>query len=181
MVDEQELILRSMQGDVSSFGLLVQSYQSSVFNACYRLTGDRHEAEDLAQEAFFRAYQRMNTFNTTLPFGPWIRRIATNLSINQLEKKKAPVVSVDEDRDQTPDDLQKSPETTLEEAQTSREIRNALLELPLQYRLVIELRHYQDLSYEEISTTLQIPISDVKSHLFRARKILAEKLKAYEQ
>jgi RNA polymerase sigma-70 factor (ECF subfamily) len=177
---EQGLVLRARQGDTAAFSGLVQSHQAGVFNVCYRLLGDRHEAEDLAQEAFLRAYQRLHTFNPDLPFGPWMRRVAANACLNHLEKKRAALFSFDEERDDPPDTRQPGPEAALRQAELHGELRAALLALPPAYRVVIELRHYQELSYEEIAASLSIPLSDVKSHLFRARKMLAEKLKAYE-
>ena len=83
---DRDLALRARRGDAEAFGELVRRYQTSVFNVCYRLLGERREAEDLAQEAFIRAYERLDTFDADLPFGPWMRRVAANLCLNWMER-----------------------------------------------------------------------------------------------
>ena len=171
---DRELIVRARRGDRNAFGELVTCYQTGVFNVCYRLLHERDEAEDLAQETFMRAYDRLHIFDLDREFGPWIRRIAANLCLNYLESRKV-TVQLDEERDA---DESQRPEKQVEVQERSAQIRAALLSLPPHYRVVIELRHYQELSYDEIARELQIPLSDVKSHLFRARKLLAEKLHA---
>jgi RNA polymerase sigma-70 factor, ECF subfamily len=171
---DRELIVRARRGDRNAFGELVTCYQTGVFNVCYRLLHERSEAEDLAQETFMRAYDRLPMFDLDREFGPWIRRIAANLCLNALEARKV-TAQLDEERDA--DDGQR-PERQVEVRERSAQIRDALLSLPPHYRVVIELRHYQELSYDEIASELKIPLSDVKSHLFRARKLLAEKLHA---
>ena len=171
---DRELLVRARRGDRNAFGELVTCYQTGVFNVCYRLLHERDEAEDLAQETFMRAYDRLHIFDLDREFGPWIRRIAANLCLNYLESRKV-TVQLDEERDA---DESQRPEKQVEVHERSAQIRATLLSLPPHYRVVIELRHYQELSYDEIARELQIPLSDVKSHLFRARKLLAEKLHA---
>ncbi len=171
---DRDLILRARRGETDAFGELVQRYQAAVFNVCYRLMGERREAEDMAQEAFIRAYTRLESYDPTRPFGPWMRRVAANLCLNRLEMLPAAQPEIDEERD--PDDPAQRPEPMAEQRNEAERLRRALLALPPHYRAVIELRHRQELSYEEIAETLRLPLSDVKSHLFRARKLLAEKL-----
>ena len=170
---DRDLILRARRGDAEAYGELVKCYQTSVFNVCYRILHERGEAEDLAQETFMRAYGRLNTFDIEREFGPWIRRVAANLCLNYLESQRNSA-ELDEERDtgESP-----GPEAVVEVHERSEQIRRALASLPAHFRIVIELRHYQEMSYDEIAAELNIPLSDVKSHLFRARKILAEKLK----
>src|SRR5512134_857872 len=174
--NDRDLIIRARRGAAGgdAFGELATRYQTSVFNVCYRLLHERGEAEDLAQETFMRAYDRLHTFDLDREFGPWIRRIAANLCLNYLEARKA-TTPFDEERGA--DDNQRT-ERQVEVQERSAQIRAALASLPPHYRVVVELRHYQQLSYEEIAAELAIPLSDVKSHLFRARKLLAEKLHA---
>ena len=171
------LLRRCKNGDVEAFGELVQRYQQAVFNVCFRMLQERRDAEDLTQETFIRAYRRLETFDIERPFGPWIRRVATNLCLNFLEKRYIPQVPLDEERDHPAKSNLIGPEETRIKVEAQDRIRAAIMELPAKYRAVIELRHYQALNYAEISETLNIPISDVKSHLFRARKRLAERLK----
>jgi RNA polymerase sigma-70 factor (ECF subfamily) len=171
---DRDLILQARSGESEAFGELVTRYQMGVFNVCYRILHERREAEDLAQESFIRAYERINTFDIEREFGAWIRRVAANLCLNHLEAQKV-TVELDDERDADPT---QRPESVVEVNERSEQIRKALASLPANYRLVIELRHYQQMSYDEIAAQLNIPLSDVKSHLFRARKILAEKLHA---
>lgn len=169
-----DLILRARRGETEAFGELVTRYQTSVFNVCYRFLHERGEAEDMAQETFMRAYDRIHTFEIERKFGPWIRRVAANVCLNHLEAQHI-TAELDEERDSN--ETQK-PETVVEIRERSEQIRHVLASLPPRYRAVVELRHYQQMSYDEIAAELQIPLSDVKSHLFRARKLLAEKLHA---
>ncbi|HEU0294190.1 MAG TPA: sigma-70 family RNA polymerase sigma factor [Anaerolineales bacterium] len=173
---DRDLIVRARRGAAGSdaFGELVTRYQTGVFNVCYRLLHERGEAEDLAQETFMRAYDRLHTFDLERDFGPWIRRMAANLCLNHLESRRV-IAPLDEERDA---DESQRPEKQVEVRERSAQIRRALASLPPHYRVVIELRHYQEMSYDEIAVELNIPLSDVKSHLFRARKLLAEKLHA---
>jgi len=121
-----------------------------------------------------RAYDRLQTFDLEREFGPWIRRVAANLCLNYLESRRV-TAPLDEERDA---DQTLLPEAVTEVRERSEQIRAALSSLPPHYRVVVELRHYQELSYDEIAKELNIALSDVKSYLFRARKLLAEKLHA---
>jgi len=170
---DRALVLRVRGGDSEAFGDLVQRYQTSVYNVCYRLLGESGAAEDQAQEAFIRAYQRLDQFDLDRPFGPWVRRVAANLCLNRLAGTRGPVLSLDDERDQAIQDTAPDPAAAREQAETADALRAAIAALPPQYRVVIELRHFQDLSYAEIAAELGLPVSDVKSHLFRARKLLA--------
>jgi RNA polymerase sigma-70 factor (ECF subfamily) len=174
---DQALAQRASRGDTEAFGSLVQRYQSAVYNVCYRLMGERGAAEDLAQEAFVRAYQRLDRYDPARPFGPWVRRVAANLCLNALEMRRPPFVSLDDERDAPmAAPAEHDPATAHEQAEEAAAVRAALLGLPPHYRAVIELRHFQELSYAEIAAALRLPVSDVKSHLFRARQLLARRL-----
>ena len=171
---DRDLVVRTRRGESELYGELVRRYQTAVFNVCYRLMGERREAEDATQETFLRALDRLGTFNIDLPFAPWIKRVAANLCLNRLESAR-PESSLDDERDEIASD--ETPETAHDESERAKQVRQALRELPAHYRVVIELRHYHDMSYDEIAQTMKLPVSDVKSHLFRARKILAEQLR----
>jgi RNA polymerase sigma-70 factor, ECF subfamily len=173
-LSDRDLIQCARRGETEAFGELVTRYQTSVFNVCYRLLHERAEAEDLTQESFIRAHERLSTFDEERPFGPWIRRVAANVCLNHMSVQKT-TAELDDERDS---DGNQRPEVIREARERSEQIRDALASLPPHYRIVIELRHYQEMSYAEIVTALDIPLSDVKSHLFRARKLLAEKLHA---
>jgi RNA polymerase sigma-70 factor (ECF subfamily) len=158
----------------------VRQYQNSVFNVCFRLLGERREAEDLTQEAFLRAFRRLHTFDDQRPFGPWIRQVATNLCLNHLSRSAPASLPLEEERDSADFSLDQSPESILIGRSQAAQVRAAILALPPHYRAVIELRHFQDLSYAEMANTLGLSLQQVKTHLFRARKTLARGLKIHD-
>ena len=171
-----DLVLRTRQGRLEAYGELVRRHQTSVFNVCYRLMAERAEAEDMAQEAFVRAYQRLATFDTSRPFGPWIRRVAANLCLNRFQRRTPAQVSLEDETDQVEADPSAAPEQARVQQEQAERLRAAILDLPPHDRAVIELRHFHDLSYQSIARTLDMSLSDVKSHLFRARRRLAARL-----
>ncbi len=184
--DEQTLLLQVRKGDEAAFALLVQRYQTAVFNVAYRMFGRRQDAEDAAQEAFLRAYRALDRFDVQRPFAPWIKRITTNLCLNWLESErvkpqlsaadlnpgKAEAPTMDQWAQAAP-----GPEQVMVQQERSDRLRRAILQLPPRYRAVIEYRHFQEMRYDEIAAVLARPLSSVKSDLFRARKLLAEKMK----
>lgn len=177
---DRALVKQTQAGHTEAYGELVQRYQNTVFNVCYRLLGERRDAEDLTQEAFIRAFQRLASYDTERHFGPWIRRVAANLCYNHIKSVAPPHLLLDEERDLPDNNLEVGPEADRIYVENKEYLREAISSLPAQYRMVIELRHYQELSYAEISAELDLSLSDVKSHLFRARKQLAKRLKKHE-
>ncbi len=172
---DRSLVLRTKRGELEAYGDLVRRYQGSVFNVCYRMLGDAHDAEDLTQETFIRVHSRLDSYDCDRPFIPWVRRIAVNLCLNFINQNRRYVLPLD-DEFELAVSKESSPERAQEEHERNALLRQAICLLPAHYRAVIELRHFQELSYFEISKALNIPLSDVKSHLFRARKSLAQRL-----
>lgn len=186
VADERDLVLRAQKGDVDAFGELVRGHQSAVYNVAYRMVGNRRDAEDAAQEAFLRAFKAFDRFDPDRPFAPWVKRITTNVCLNWLHSSRVKTTNVVTDTHYpgqdtfTMDKYAQSrplPEQEAARRETAEQIRSAILRLPPHYRAVIELRHFQDLSYDEIAETLERSLSSVKSDLYRARKKLAELLK----
>ncbi|MEM8533889.1 MAG: sigma-70 family RNA polymerase sigma factor [Chloroflexota bacterium] len=180
---DQQLVTRARSGRPDAYGELVRRYQADVFNVIFRLTGEQQEALDLAQETFVRSYHALDSFDTTRPFGPWIKRIATNLTLNALQRRRVTMVpftrhstATDDTVEWEPPDSSNEPEAVYLAQERDTILRNAILELAPHHRAVIELRHFQELSYEEIAEALDIALSDVKSHLFRARRHLRQRL-----
>ena len=173
--DDRGLALRVLQGDREAFGEIVHRHQQAVFNAAYHIAGDVHDAEDATQETFIRAYRFFGKFDPDRPLGPWLKRIAVNVCLNRLDRRK-PASLLDEDLAPA-SDPNPGPEAQSVYRDRDQRIRSELVRLPPRYRAVIELRHFQDLSYDEIARELKRPLSDIKSDLFRARKLLAERLK----
>lgn len=174
-VSESELARRVASGDQDAFAEVVRLHQRAIYNLAYRMLGNAQDAEDATQDAFIRAYQFFDRFDTDRPLAPWLKRIAVNVCLNRLKSEK-PASSL-EDSLFPPKDPRPGPEIQAGTRQRQEYIRAEVLRLPAQYRAVIELRHFQEMSYEEIAQVLKRPLSSVKSDLFRARKILAEHLK----
>jgi RNA polymerase sigma-70 factor (ECF subfamily) len=173
---EHELAVRSQRGDLDAYGELVRLHQGAVFSVCYRLLGERGDAEDASQETFIRAYERLQLFDPQRPFGPWVRRVAANLCINRMQALKDHGLPFEDELENRHVPSQPSPEALAEKNEESMRIWMAIMDLPPHYRAVIELRHFQDLSYDEIAHALEIPVGVVKTHLHRARKILSKGL-----
>jgi len=171
--DDSTLARRAAQGDGDAFGELVCRYQSVIFNVALRLLGDAHTAEDAAQETFIRAYRFIARFEPERPIGPWLKKIAVNVCLNLLARHADLPLAANHDAP-APDP---GPESQAVEQEFNRQVRAAILSLPPRYRAAIELRHFQNLSYAEMAEALRHPLSDVKSDLFRARKLLAQQLK----
>lgn len=174
---EQSLARRSLSGDLDAFGELVRIHQAAVFNVCLRLMGSAAEAEDLAQEAFVRAFQKLDTYDLERPFGPWIRRLAANLCINNLRRSRPTAFSLEDERDLVNVPAQGDPEARWTDRERNETVREAILGLPPRDRAVIEFRHFQNMSYGEIADALDMSVSEVKSRLYRARSRLAERLR----
>jgi len=177
---DYDLAVHARRGDAEAFGELVRRYQTSVFNVCYRMMGNRQEAEDMSQEAFIRAYSRLATYDAERPFGPWIRRVAANFCLNRLASKAPINLPLMEEHEPVHTPHERNLEQTTETADRARAIRQAMANLPPHYLAVIELRHFQELSYNEISHAMGISLPQVKSYLFRARKLLGEALREHE-
>ncbi len=182
-LDDAELVQATLSGDTQSFGLLVQKYQDRLFNTLVRFTGSRHDASDLAQDAFVQALVKLDTFRGDARFYTWLYRIAINLSLSQRRKKR-PVVSVDAAKDQLgeePIDELQGPEQDLEQKERAQLVQQALLELGEEHRQILVLREMESCSYEEIGDILDVPVGTVRSRLFRARVQLKDQLQAMLQ
>ena len=177
---DRQLVAQALGGRPDAYGELVRRYQAAVYNVAFRLVGERQEALDVAQDAFVRGFHALRTFDQERAFGPWIARVATNVALAGLQRRRVMAVSfgrifgADGDEREVLPAPGDGPEEEFVAAERGAELRRAILALPPQYRAVIELRHFQELSYEEIAATVGIPLSDVKSHLFRARRMLRE-------
>lgn len=172
---EQAWALAAKKGDRTAFLHLVDSYQRPVYNLCYRMLGQVHEAEDAAQETFLRAYTRLNTYQSDRKFSAWLLSIAAHYCIDRLRQRRQQLISWDE---LPPWRWLSDPDPQPEEAALKHEAQasvQALLDvLPPDYRAAIILRYWYELAYDEIAQTLQTSVSAIKSRLFRARQMLAE-------
>lgn len=170
--DEKELLYDAKNGDYAAFGKLVERYQRKVYTVIYRFVRNHHEADDLAQEAFIRAFKAIGRFDLNYPFGPWMYRIAINLTINHLKKRRLKMSDVDLEFQESGS----SPQLTREQIETRKKVHTAIAKLPVKLRQVLVLRVYEDWPYSRIAEVLDLPIGTVMSRLARARNALKEEL-----
>ena len=178
MTAEKILIKRAKGGDTRAFEALVNHHARYVFTLTNRLLPNTQEAEDLAQETFIRAWQNLAKFRGEAQFRTWLYRIATNLCYNRLPNLKRDLAAVDPDdsvglSDQTP-----RIETQMIRNEAVVELSDAINTLPESYRLLIVLRHVNELSYQEIAQVTDLPLGTVKTGIFRARKMLKDRLES---
>jgi RNA polymerase sigma-70 factor (ECF subfamily) len=174
---EAQWIAESKTGDMDAFAKLVEKYQKPVYSVCYRMLGTPTAAEDAAQEAFIRAYQALDRYDPDRSFATWILSIASNYSIDQLRKKKVTLLSMDNEKYGwlAPPDPGPSPEKTILDKEKQALVQDILAELPETDRAAVILQFWHDYSYDEIAEALDLSSSAVKSRLFRARRLMAEK------
>ena len=172
--DERELIALAIQGDRGAFGQLVLRYRDGVVNVIYRMCGDANLAEDAAQEAFVRAWQKLSRYRPQAPFRNWVYRIATNAALDVLRRQRE-TVELDSVVLPAPAD---NPEAAIIGRERGERVRRAVLALPDAGRAVLILREYEGLSYREIADTLNIPLGTVMSRLSYARTQLRQMLAA---
>ena len=174
---ESQWIAEAKTGDKDAFAKLVEKYQRPVYSVCYRMLGTPTAAEDAAQEAFIRAYQALDRYDSNRSFATWILSIASNYSIDQLRKKKVTILSMDNEKYgwMAPPDPGPSPEKAAIDKEKSALVQAILTDLPETDRAAVILQFWHDYSYDEIAETLGLSSSAVKSRLFRARRLMAEK------
>ncbi len=177
--DDLQLVTASKGGDQDAFAQLVQRYQRRVFNLVYRMLQQYEEANETTQETFLAAWQGLPAFRGDARFATWLYRIAYNCSLKQLEQRKrdkALQVALEAEQDNT-----KLTDTEMDVRDRQALVREHLSHLPAKYRIVLILRHLQDMTYEEMAEILTMPIGTIKTHLFRARNLLKERLQALDR
>jgi RNA polymerase sigma-70 factor (ECF subfamily) len=172
--DDLALIDRCRAGDTAAFEGLVDRYQRVLFTVALRMLGDYAEASDAAQNAFIKAYDKLGSFDRSRRFFSWIYRILVNECLN-AHRDRPP-------HEELAPDLPggETPAALFEAGERRARVQAAILALPLEYREVIVLRHFTELSYEEIGQALQLPTKTVKSRLYTARERLAVALRDLE-
>jgi len=182
---DQQLVERAQHGEKAAFELLVAKYQRKLVRLLSRFIRDPTEVEDVAQEAFIKAYRALPSFRGDSAFYTWLYRIGINTAKNYLVAmgRRAPTVSETEHADgespeesgQVPD--YNTPENELMSRQIAETVNRAVEDLPEELRTAITLRELEGLSYEEIASIMNCPIGTVRSRIFRAREAIAEKLR----
>ncbi len=175
------LVQRTLDGDLDAYDVLVHRYQRQVYNLAYRMLSSSEDAGDLVQETFLRAYNALSSFRQDASFLTWLYKITSNLCIDQMRARKSKgALSLDfelEEGREPMADRTHGPEETVVRGAVSDIVQREVMNLPEKYRIVVVMRHLQGLSIEEIAGQLHLPSGTVKTHLFRARDMLRERLR----
>ena len=172
-LEDNELVTRTLAGDTRSYEELVRRYERLVGRILYPYARRETSAEDLTQETFLRAYDRLETFNPEYRFKTWLLTIANNLGVDTLRRRREVV----EFNQEVHSGSAGGPEDAALESDRARAVQKAIESLPETYGVPLILRYTEDMSYAEIAEVLDVTVAAVKSRLFRARNMLAEKLR----
>ncbi len=182
---DNELVKRVQAGDKAAFDLLVLKYQHRVVNLVSRMIRDPMEVEDVAQEAFIKAYRGLSRFRGDSAFYTWLYRIAVNTAKNYLtsRQRKASMMGVDAQEAEQYDGAEllqehDTPEALMVSEEVRESVHNSIEALPDELKTAISLREFEGLSYEEIAEVMACPIGTVRSRIFRAREAIEKNLKA---
>ena len=189
MKEEQVLVKRMQQGDMSAFRELVERYKKNIYYLAHDLTGNHHDAEDLSQEVFIKAFRSMNKFRGDAKLISWLYRITVNTAISQKRKKSVSKMQLQEnfeesinESDQINDsEFSRNPEKKAESGLMRNHLERAIEKLTPREKSIFVLRHYNDLPQKEIAEILKINLGTVKSMLFRAIKKLQKELAFYKE
>lgn len=172
-----------LKGDQNAFAEIVELFQDKLYRICYRMLGNQHEAEDIAQEAFVRAFINIHTFDANRKFSTWLYRIGTNLCIDRIRKKK-PDYYLDAEVAGTEGlnmysqiaSKEELPEQEVLKMEMQDRVQYEISRLPDKYRAVIVLKYMEDLPLQEISEILEMPLGTVKTRIHRGREALRKQL-----
>lgn len=171
-----------LRGDREAFRVLVDRYHNMVYGIAYNMTRSVETAQDVVQEVFYRAFRKIDRYNPTYPFGVWVRRITVNYILDLRKKKKVDTVSMTTEEDTEWDIADKGDNPRDEKYKLDQEnvVLEAIGQMPDKYKMILMLRHFEQLSYEEIADALSIPLGTVMTQLHRARHQLADLLRPVE-
>ena len=190
---DEELVEMAQNGDRNAFTILVKRYQDRVYNLIYRYVGNVEDALDLTQETFIKAFVKLGEFRGNSKFYTWLYRIAVNACIDFRRRERISIVHWDDikpnefdrlDMDESMNSVDvvgedNNPEMHMLKSELKQIVREAISALPEHLRIVLILREYEDLSYEEIASIVGCRVGTVKSRLFQAREMLKRKLSPY--
>lgn len=182
--NEEDIILvrKCLNGNNDAFAELVNKYKLQIYNLAYRLLGNREEAKDVSQEAFFRAYRSLSKYKITYSFFTWIYTISINVCRNHLkDNKKMQMVSLESPSSLEEDEFELpiaseelTPEEILHRKRNDAIVQRIVNQLPKKYRAVVVLKYIHGLQYNEIANIVNLPLGTVKIQIHRARKVLKE-------
>ncbi|MEO6260749.1 MAG: sigma-70 family RNA polymerase sigma factor [Thermoanaerobaculia bacterium] len=182
-LDDRALVARVLEGDRDRFTELVKRYERRIVNYVYRITHRYEDAHDLAQEIFVKVFMALDRYDPKYQFSTWLFRIAQNSAIDAIRKKSIQEVPIARPADEEGSGKERefadggvSPYRAMKNKQLAAAIDLAVGHLPADYRELIQLRHFAELSYEEIASMKKLPLGTVKNKLFRARNLLKEAL-----
>lgn len=181
--EDDLIIIRSvLSGDSSQFALLWQKYNKQIFANVLKLVRSIDDADDIVQDTFLKAFNALHSYNQTFPFPAWLYKIASNTCIDYFRRKRIRPISIENINREGGDiyDIIPDKSTPIDvniiNNETKEELLKAVEQLPLRFKQCIQLRHFEELSYEEISIKMNLPLGTVKITLFRARKMLLNML-----
>lgn len=184
---DYELVQKALLGDEKAFARLLSRYKDTIYFMLLKMLNNRSDAEDLTLEAFGKAFKNLHQYSPTYAFSTWLFKIASNNCIDFLRKKKGITISLENDNDQMESseatrikskDL--NPEEKLIRKQKAILLHKVVRRLKPHYQTLVELRYFNELSYEEIAKELNLPLGTVKAQLFRARQMLFKLIESTE-
>jgi RNA polymerase sigma-70 factor (ECF subfamily) len=176
MLDEKEIIRNILSGDRDAFGEIILKYQDFIFNLIKGYVKIEEEAKDITQDVFIRAYKGIEKFRGDSKLSSWLYRIAYNLSINWIKRKKIDEVEINEDMVENTTVTKDWYDKMFEKEMIFENLNKVIENLPQKYKIVIKLYYFEDRSYSEIAKILNIPLNTVKIQLLRAKKIMEKSL-----
>lgn len=182
-LEDDSFVEQALKGNEAAYAKLVDKYERSLYFHIRKMIREQELVEDLVQEVFMKAFHNLSTYSNEYAFSTWLYRIATNHTIDYLRKKKLKTLSIDQPyktRDgememQLPDTNFSTDEPVIKKERKNI-VQDAIQNLPEKYKVVIEMRHMEEKSYQEIADILDLPLGTVKAHIFRARELLYKAL-----
>ena len=182
-IEDDKLVADALSGNEASYQKLVNKYDRPIYFHIRKMIKEQEMVEDLVQEVFIKAFKNLETYSNEYAFSTWLYRIATNHTIDYLRKRKLQTFSINdpirtkdgEMEVQLPDETYSTDQPIIKKERKAI-VQNAIQNLPEKYRKVIEMRHMEELSYDEIAVELDLPLGTVKAHIFRARELLYKAL-----
>lgn len=181
-LEDDHYVKKAISGDQEAFRILMNKYQKPLYYHIVKMVKNHEQIEDIIQESFVKAFSNLDSYNTNYAFSTWLYRITTNHTIDYLRKRKLQTTSINEPVRAKDGEMQFQ---IVGNAETDRKIirkerkkivSDAIQNLPEKYREVIQMRHLEEMSYQEISEELDLPLGTVKAHIFRAREMLYKAL-----
>ena len=180
MIDDRVLVSRVLNGDMHAFRLLIKQHERLVAHMIGRLVKNNEEREELCQDVFLKVYDKLGEFNFQSRLSTWIATIAYRHAINQMRKRKMLTRDIREEESFGLNFVEEeNPESLLEEQDMNNFVINLVDQLPAQYKIILSLYHVEGMSYPEIVDVTGMPEGTVKNYLFRARKLLKDKVRNY--